>query len=274
MKNKTGIVMKIKGKHAYVMTKDGAFEKIKIGHLTPQIGEIFTGEAVQAVPIYKYAIAAASFLFVITLGTGAYAYNKPVTSIIYNGSTKIKLETNRWDRIVKVTPLDKSGEKLVKSIDIKNKKLSNGLTILLQESEKLNNKASVPDKNPNNNKEIKVSIETKKKNNKINVDKLKEEVNKHNIKLKIENEKDNKAESKDLENQKKPKEYFENKINKKEPVNKQEHDNYIESIDYNEKSQEPKDKKNNTPKKVKEKHTKKKKFQEDKSNFPNNNPLN
>lgn len=273
MKSKTGIVMKIKGKHAYVMTNDGAFEKIKICNSTPQIGEIFTGEAVQAIPIHKFAVAAASFLLIITLGTGAYAYNKPVTSVIYSGSSKIKIETNRWNRIVKVTPLDKSGEKLVKDINLKNKKLSNGLAILVQESEKLNSKTSLTEKNSIADKEVKVRIETKKKNNNINVDELKKEVKKHNIKLRIENDNDNKAESKDLANQKNSKPYLEDKIRKKDFRNKQKHGNYNNSNDYNSKTEEFKEK-NDKPKKVKAKHNLKKKFQNNKYNFPNNNPNN
>jgi hypothetical protein len=187
---KTGIVMNIEGNAAHLMTSNGEFVKVKIKKITPKIGEIFTGEAIQNKPLfYKYVTAVASLVFILLLGGSAYAYYSPVTSITVNINPSVKLEANRWNKIINSFPLNKDGEKILSNVKLKNKSIDKGLNILVEEAKKENfiNKNYI-----NEGKKISVSIDSKDDTT-IDLSLFRAAVDKSNLDFEIKNKYDKKS---------------------------------------------------------------------------------
>lgn len=190
MKNSTGIVMQLNKKNAFIMTNTGEFLKVKVTNQMPNVGEVYTGEVVKNMPIYKYAATAASLALVLLFGSAAYAYNTPVASMVIDINPSIKLEVNRWDRIIKSVPLNSDGEKVLESLSIKNKQLNDGLNLIIDEAKK--------DNYINNNyiesgKVITLSIEKNKLNKQFNLSKFEDYVKQNKLVIEVNDEKtDNK----------------------------------------------------------------------------------
>lgn len=141
MADKTGIVMEIKNKKACIMTPGGEFLEVKIKGTVPAIGSAYTSSQVNKIPFYKYAAVAASLVVFISTGGIAYAYYTPTTSVTLDTSLELKL--NRWNKIIKTSPLNKTGEKLLNSLNVKNKNINDGLNLLIEKYENKQGKISL-----------------------------------------------------------------------------------------------------------------------------------
>lgn len=135
MTNKTGIVMEIKNKKACIMTADGEFAEVKIAGDSPSIGSSYTGITVTKIPFFKYASAVACLLLFTSIGGVAYGYYKPITSIVLDLNPSLELKANKWNRIIKTLPLNNDGEKLLASLNVKNKSIDEALSMILNEAE-------------------------------------------------------------------------------------------------------------------------------------------
>ncbi|QGU93865.1 anti-sigma factor domain-containing protein [Clostridium bovifaecis] len=141
MADRTGIVMEIKNKKACIMTPGGEFLEVKIKGTIPTIGSVYTSSQVNKIPFYKYATVAASLLVFISTGGIAYAYYTPTASVTLNTSLELKL--NRWNKIIKTAPLNKEGENLLNSLNVKNKNINDGLNLLVEKYENKEEKISL-----------------------------------------------------------------------------------------------------------------------------------
>lgn len=141
MASKTGIVMEIKNKKACIMTSSGEFAEVKITGTVPEIGSTYTGLAVSKVPFYKYVAAAACLILFISTGGIAYAYYTPTALVTLDKALELKI--NRWNKIIETNSLNEEGKKLLKSSNVKNKNINDGLNILMEESKKSNVKISM-----------------------------------------------------------------------------------------------------------------------------------
>jgi hypothetical protein len=198
--NNTGIVMQIEKKYAFIMTNRGEFLKVKITKPIPNVGEVYTGEIAKEMPFYKYTAAAASLLFVFLSGTASYAYYTPTASVVVDINPSIELRVNRWDRILKTIPLNNDGEKVLASLNIKNKVLSDGLDLIVEEAQKDN---FINDSYTQSGKAITVSFENIKSEKKPDISKFEEHAKKNNLKVNlIKDNADKKLDSKDVENAK------------------------------------------------------------------------
>ncbi|WP_049041545.1 anti-sigma-I factor RsgI family protein, partial [Clostridium sporogenes] len=65
-------------------------------------------------------------------------YNAPVSSVTIKINPSIKLQANRWNKIINVTPLNKDGTNLLKNLNLKNKGLEKGINLILEEAKKEN----------------------------------------------------------------------------------------------------------------------------------------
>lgn len=182
MSKNTGIVMELGKSHAIIMTNHGEFLKVASGKNKPQIGEIFTGEAAKSTPFYKYALSAASLAFVLLFGSSAYAYYTPVASIQVDINPSIKLDINRFNRIIKTTPLNEDGERVLSEINIKNKPINAGLNLIVDEAKKDN---FINENYINQGKAIKVAIENAKQDRDIDLSEFSTYVSKNNLKLTV-----------------------------------------------------------------------------------------
>jgi hypothetical protein len=157
---KTGIVMSIMRGKAGVMTSGGEFLYIKTNKVLPKIGEIHTGQICRKpLSLYKYAITAASLMFLFVSSTLAYAYYTPVTSIVVSINPPVYLKANRWNKIIGSKSLDSESSTILRNIKLNNKSIDVGLELLVKEAqiEKVINEKYISDK-----KTISINIKSNK----------------------------------------------------------------------------------------------------------------
>jgi len=184
MKSNSGIVMQLDKKHAFIMTETGEFLKVKLNRNVPKIGEVFTGEISSKNSFYKYAAAAASLIFVLLSGSGAYAYYSPSASIIVSINPSVKLQVNKWDRVIKSIPLNEDGTTLLHGLNLKNNSLNSALDKIIDESKKDNfiNKEYIE-----SGKTITIAVEDNKLKKEFNLSEFEEHAKKSNLNIKIIN---------------------------------------------------------------------------------------
>ncbi len=191
--------MQVEKKHAFIMTNSGEFLKVKIDKHIPNVGQVYAGELVSATPFFKYAAAAASLLFVLLSGTASYAYYTPTASVVVDINPSIELKINRWDRILKTIPLNSDGEKVLSTLNIKNKVLSDGLDLIVEEAKKDN---FINDNYIESGKAITVSVQDNKLNKEPNLARFEEYSKKNNLKVNIINKKEEQTPTKNSDNNK------------------------------------------------------------------------
>lgn len=166
--------MEISNNEAYVMLGNGEFSRLRIKGRFPSIGEEYEGEEILKRPNYFNKIAiVASITFVLLSSTGAYAYFTPVSTIVLNEDSGIRVGVNRFNKVVSVTPLNEVGEKVVKELNIKNKNIDDAMVEVVDQIKK----------------DVRVEI----KGNKVNTEKIKEKLKNDKLdgKVKIDDKKQN-----------------------------------------------------------------------------------
>lgn len=167
---KTGIVISIINKKAGIMTESGEFLYIKTRKVLPKIGEIHTGQLYKKNLInYKYALTAASLMFVLISSVVANAYYTPVTTLIISINPSVSLEANRWNKIISSKALNTDGTLILSNIKLKNKSIDAGLELLVKEAKA---EKFINDKYVHDEKIISVDIKGNK-NNSIDISKFK-----------------------------------------------------------------------------------------------------
>lgn len=157
---KTGIIINISNKKAGIMTSSGEFVYIKIGKSLPKVGQIHTGELYKKnLFLYKYAITAASLMFILLPTTYAYSYFAPVTTIVININPSVSLEANIWNKIISSKGLNSDGSLILNNIKLKNKSIDDGLELLVKEAKTEN---FINDNYLDDKKIISVDIKSKK----------------------------------------------------------------------------------------------------------------
>jgi hypothetical protein len=179
---KTGIVISIMNKKAGIMTSKGEFVYIKTSKILPKVGEIYTGELCKKnLSLYKYAITAASLMFIFISSSSAYSYYTPVTTIVVSINPSVSLEANRWDKIISSKALNSDGSLILNNVKLKNKSIDDGLELLVKEAKTENfiNEKYVDDK-----KVISVDIKSNK-NNSIDISNFKNILDSNKLSVKI-----------------------------------------------------------------------------------------
>lgn len=135
---KTGIVMKTEKKHAFIMTSQGEFLRVGIRKHSPKVGEVFTGETISKNNFFRYAALAASVLFIVFFIDFFRLYYTPAAAVVISINPSVRLETNRWSRIIKAEGLNADGVKLLSSTRLKNMSLNDGLNVIVEQAKKDN----------------------------------------------------------------------------------------------------------------------------------------
>jgi hypothetical protein len=139
-----GIILKVKSKACYILTPDGSFASIRVSRdVSP--GELCSGEIKKERDYYKVPAKIFIAIFAVTLIAYFYLYNLKDRTIIIRGNLSMKMETNKWDRVISLTALNSSSYQLKKDSKTFNKSLDSVLVSLLQ-SAVYNN--YINDKNP------------------------------------------------------------------------------------------------------------------------------
>jgi hypothetical protein len=191
---KTGIVTQVNKNIIYLMTSGGEFVRVKLKGAAPNIGEIYSGEAYIERKVFRLpAIAAAMFAFMI-LSSGLYTYYTPVAAITIDINPSVKLDINRWNRIIKATPLNEDGEKILTNLSLANKSPEKGLELIVSQAEKDN---FINEDYKSKDKAISVHV-VEKKEDQINLSGFQAAIEKQNLKVTIKEEiKDKKDNSKE-----------------------------------------------------------------------------
>ncbi|SHK77126.1 Anti-sigma factor N-terminus [Clostridium cavendishii DSM 21758] len=136
--SKTGIVLSVERNTATILTNTGEFVSVVCHKNIPKIGEAYTGEIKKSSNKLKPLIIAAMFFIIILSGGSAYAYFTPVATVDVSINPKLKLEINRFDRVLKSTPINEDGTILLKNLSLKNKNLDDALVEIIDEATKDN----------------------------------------------------------------------------------------------------------------------------------------
>ena len=179
---KTGIILSISNKKASVMTNSGEFVYIKISKPLPNVGEIYTGELYKKNLFnYKYAITAASLMFILFSSGYAYSYYTPITTIVLSINPSVSLNANRWNKIISSKALNSDGSLILSNIKLKNKSIDTALELLVKEAKSKN---FINYKYINDKKVVNVNIKSNK-NESIDISNLKNVIDSNNLKMKI-----------------------------------------------------------------------------------------
>ncbi|MBC2580993.1 anti-sigma factor domain-containing protein [Clostridium sp. DJ247] len=140
MDSKKGMVMEINKNTVYMFTHDGEFVKVKINKSKPIpcIGEEYSGIINNNIffntSSLKSLVAASIMFLVLLVGGGFYSYYKPVSSIVITINPALEVKANIWNRIIYIKPLNEDGKKLLGEIWLKNKKVNDAISIVLNQA--------------------------------------------------------------------------------------------------------------------------------------------
>ncbi|MDF2592671.1 MAG: hypothetical protein K0S75_2137 [Clostridia bacterium] len=131
------IIAEIRGNHMIVIAKNGDFSRCK---KLPNcnIGDEINIPERNMRSIYKNLSAvAASFLILIMLSSGVYAYYTPYSYVSVDINPSLELYVNRFDRVIGVHAFNDEAEQVIKSSEgIKNENVSVALEEILDNAEK------------------------------------------------------------------------------------------------------------------------------------------
>ena len=126
-----GLVLLESKKGAIILTKDGDFIRIKTGSIN-KIGEELSGKEKKTFRHYKKIVISLSLISIIVIGSFTYFYKQQDTTILIQGSSKVKLGINRFDRIVYSYSPTEKGKILVTELNLDNKKFEDGMIEILK----------------------------------------------------------------------------------------------------------------------------------------------
>lgn len=131
-----GIIAEIRGNHMIVIAKNGDFSKCK---KLPNcdIGDEINMPEKNMRSVYKNLTAvAASFLILIMLSSGVYAYYTPYSYVSVDINPSLELYVNRFDKVIGVHAFNEEAAQIIKTSEgIKNKNVSVALEQILDNAE-------------------------------------------------------------------------------------------------------------------------------------------
>lgn len=108
-----GIVLEIKDNRCVVMKKDGSFEEIRNHNYA--IGQEIT---LSKTTYVKYLSVAACLILICTTLFGYLLYHTPTSFIYLDINPSIRLDINRFERVIDVVPLNDDAEVLLSSASV------------------------------------------------------------------------------------------------------------------------------------------------------------
>jgi len=117
-----GLVLKVSGKSAIIMTSSGKFNKIKKTEQL-RVGSEGEGKIKKTLANYKLHIAIATVIIML-VAFGLYKdYNKVKATVIITSTSQIKLELNRGNTIIYVNSAADKGKDMVSAVVPMNKNI-------------------------------------------------------------------------------------------------------------------------------------------------------
>ena len=235
--NKKGIVMELKKDKAGILTSSGEFVYIKLSSNPTTLGQCIEGSLIENnnKSIIKRLSLLVASLLLIFLGSGVFIYNKPVSAVTISINPAVKLEVNRWNRIISIDFINEDGKKILSNLNLKNLDIEKALNIIVEEAKKEN---FINEDYIENSKVISIETEGNIKN--FNIDTLKDTLDKNGLKYMIKNGKEiqtNVEDNKSTESKEQPnsqinsKDKPENLSDPNKNSSKEDNENHKENID-------------------------------------------
>lgn len=121
-----GLVIFQANKNAIILTTKGEFVRIK-NSCDNKLGNILSGKEKKGLRHYKHIIIAILIIFIMIFGTLIYGYSKESSTIIIQSTSKIKLEINRFDKVIYTYSPTEKGKILLMELDLKHKDIGDSL---------------------------------------------------------------------------------------------------------------------------------------------------
>jgi hypothetical protein len=128
-----GIVAEVRGKYAVVLGMDGSFIKVRNNGQYGVGMEVDTNQShrINIPALAKVSTIAAAFIFTMGVSYGAYCYSTPYSYVGVDINPSVELTANIYDRIIRVEALNEDGQRLLKSENLVNLKVGEGVAELL-----------------------------------------------------------------------------------------------------------------------------------------------
>lgn len=181
---KAGKVINIEKNKVYIITTNKEFVTVEKHSVDPIIGELYAGEEVQGIRLWKYLLITACMLLLIFSVRKLYLDNKHNFSVIVDMNCSIKMEVNGSNKIKKVEGISSGGYKIAHLLPLEHKTLDEALPLILDESIKLKylTKAHADD-----GFKISIFVSDNKNNVPIILTNFEKYANGHNFKVVINN---------------------------------------------------------------------------------------
>lgn len=132
-----GLVISEGKKSTIIMTKGGQFIRINT-RCENKLGEELSGKEKRTWKYYKKYVIGILVVFLIIMGTYNYVYKQQETTILIQGTSKVKIGLNRFDRIVYSYSGTEKGKILVTELNLKDEKFEDGMIKVLKGFEQNN----------------------------------------------------------------------------------------------------------------------------------------
>jgi hypothetical protein len=130
------VIVDIKGKYAIALSEQGEFIKIR-NNKKYRVGcETNVSSVVQFNAISPVRVASIAAAFFLIVGLWCYSYAMPYAYISMDINPSVELVVNIYDRIIGAEGINEDGERLLSSGGYKNKKLSDGVEVLIDSAVK------------------------------------------------------------------------------------------------------------------------------------------
>ncbi|MPQ44170.1 anti-sigma factor domain-containing protein [Clostridium tarantellae] len=127
-----GIVLSNLKNNAVILTSKGEFVRIN-NNGENKIGEELTGKEKIGFRHYRKVVTISILAIVIIITTAFSVYNERTSSIIIQGTSQLKIETNIFNKIVYSYSPTEKGDILLKNLQLKNKPLEDSLVYILKD---------------------------------------------------------------------------------------------------------------------------------------------
>lgn len=134
---KSGKIINIVKNKVYVVTKNNMFVTLKKHAVEPVIGEIYIGEEVKPIALWKYVLYLTCALVILFLIKQLYLNNKYNYSVIVDMNCSLKLDVNGSNNVTSASGISSGGYKINELINLKDTSLNQSLHLILDESIKL-----------------------------------------------------------------------------------------------------------------------------------------
>ncbi|MDP4091651.1 MAG: hypothetical protein Q8930_20605 [Bacillota bacterium] len=131
----TGIALKCKNTKCFIITPQGAFHSVRCTY-NKSIGEICTGRKKKERELFRVPVKFIVLAFAAAAVFGFYWYSRVDRTVLIKGSFYMKLETNRWNKVISATGLNAKGSQISQSVKLFNSSLDSALLSIMDASVK------------------------------------------------------------------------------------------------------------------------------------------